>query len=161
MKKMKEKGKNNIGWDKLVSSLSRDNNNINESGEAISGEKEKEIFNYLTEMNNLRGEESEVVDKAWNKLFRRLEEDNLLEPAGREIRFNFTALARIAAVIILTVGLTLTGRYVISNKLLSPATVISTTLTEKNIVATLPDGSREYLNRNSELNYKERYGKNA
>lgn len=157
---MKAKGKNKVDREKLVSFLSRDSNNNNEFAQSISGEKDKEIFNYLTEMNNSRGDDRAVVDNAWNNLVKRLEEDNLLTSEEKVIRFNFTAVARIAAVIIITVGLTLTGRYLVSNKMLSPEKVIATTLTEKNIVADLPDGSKAFLNRNSEITYQGRFGKN-
>jgi len=161
VKKMKAEEKYNHSRDKLASFLSGDNSNDIGFDQSLPDEKEQEIFNYLKEMNNSRGDDKAVVDNAWNRLFKRLEEDNLLPGEEKIIRFSFTHYARIAAMIVIVAGLALTGRYVISSKMLSPETVFTTTGSEKNMIAELPDGSRAFLNRNSELTYQGRFGKNV
>lgn len=159
---MNTKGKYNDRRDRLVPFLSGDqDNNNNEPARGFTDQKEEEIFNYLKEMNNSRGDDKAMVDRAWDSLYKRLEEDNLLTSEEKVIKFNLYTIARIAAMIVIVAGLAFTGRYVISSKILSPETVFTTSGAEKNMVAELPDGSRVYLNRNSELTYRGKFGKNA
>lgn len=158
---MKVKDKNRYSWDELASFLSRDNNKDIELAQGYPDDKAKEIFNYLTEMKNRRGDDRVVVDNAWNRLITRLEDDNLLKPEGKVSGLRLVSIARIAAMIIIVTGLALTGRYVISEKMLSPETIITTTGSEKNMIAELADGSKVYLNRNSELSYPGRFSKDA
>ncbi|MEZ5011901.1 MAG: FecR domain-containing protein [Bacteroidales bacterium] len=118
--------------------------------------KEKELINYLTEMKNSTGEDKEVVDSAWESLHRRLENENLLK-SGQTRSFNIPAIARIAAMVIIVIGLGITTKFLVSNKINPAVRVVSTSQTEKNVRVNLADGSTVILNRNSELTYPARF----
>ncbi|MBA7574820.1 hypothetical protein ES708_16635 [subsurface metagenome] len=76
-------------------------------------------------MKNSRGEEKVNVDKAWEHLFNRIEEDKLIR-SKKEVTFMSAYLLRIAAAVILLTTLTFTGKYIISNYFLSSKSVVTT-----------------------------------
>ncbi len=107
--------------------------------------------------------EGEVdVDKAWNKLQGRISEK---EPQLKEnmppVRRLTGIVIRIAAVALIILGLGSTAIY-LSNKGVFSKTIIAVTGSdEKNLLVELPDGSKIFLNRNTELSYKSDFGKSG
>jgi len=107
-------------------------------------------------------EEEVDVDKAWNKLQGRISEK---EPQLKEnmppVRRLTGIVIRIAAVALIILGLGSTAIY-LSNKGVFSKTIIAVTGSdEKNLLVELPDGSKIFLNRNTELSYKSDFGKSG
>jgi len=124
--------------------------------------KEK-IFDRELEELAVTFSEGEVdVDKAWNKLQGRISEK---EPQLKEnmppVRRLTGIVIRIAAVALIILGLGSTAIY-LSNKGVFSKTIIAVTGSdEKNLLVELPDGSKIFLNRNTELSYKSDFGKSG
>ncbi|MDT8401629.1 MAG: FecR domain-containing protein [Bacteroidales bacterium] len=115
----------------------------------LSGQKQ-DVQKYWMEMDETVRNEKVDTDKAWDKLYNRLEADKLIR--GRNI-FRTTAL-RIAASVIIITGLTFTGLYLGTNIFeKSNDNIITAGVNQKNVRAELPDGSTIFLNRNSSIQY--------
>ena len=154
---MKEKKTyKNSEWQQIASHLSGEKNTENETVASFLDEKGKKIYNYWKNMKNSRSEEKVNVNKAWEHLKNRLEEDKLIR-SEKEVAFNPAYLLKIAAAIIILTTLTFTGRYLISNHFFSPKSVIVTSSDEKNRVIMLSDGSLITLNRDSKTSFPEKF----
>ncbi len=123
------------------------------SGQSLSAQK------YWKEMDEIKEKSQKAnVDKAWEKLYNRLDRKKLIKGKKRNI---LTEPAfRIAASIILVLGLSVTGIYYLTEGFGSGKTRIITAGTDsKNVRVNLPDGSVAFLNRESSLEYPLRFGK--
>jgi ferric-dicitrate binding protein FerR (iron transport regulator) len=102
------------------------------------------------------------VDKAWDKLYSRLEENGLI-PRTRVVKRSFvrTAYFRIAAAVLLLVGIGSMLLYMDSTGILSRKTQVATAEDQKNLQVNLPDGSSVFLNRNSKLGYSKNFNRNG
>jgi len=115
----------------------------------LSGQKQA-VQKYWMEMDVTVKNEKVDTDKAWNKLYKRLKTDKLIR--GRNI-FRTTAV-RIAASVIIIIGLTFTGLYIGTNIFEKSNDNITTAgMNQKNVRVELPDGSTVFLNRNSSIRY--------
>lgn len=112
------------------------------------------------ELKNMSSEKKIDVDKAWNNIVERV---NIDEPGKNsnhtERRFSRSIFIRIAAVafVILTLGSTV--MYLKYSGFLSKKITLTTSIDQKNLPVDLPDGSKIYLNRNTELSYRSNFGK--
>jgi transmembrane sensor len=94
------------------------------------------------------------VDKAWNRVYSRIEENGLLtKTVTIESRSRIQTLIRIAAAVLIIIGLGATMLYLNKTDALTLKTVVAANSDERNKEVSLPDGSKIYLNRNSELSY--------
>lgn len=130
------------------------------------GDKERQTFNeflsqqdeavqkYWMEMNEIgRGKKADT-DKAWDKLYGRLQAEKMIP--GK--KFPFTRSLRIAASIIIIMGLAFTGLYIgLTNSGKNNENIILTDAGQKNVRVDLPDGSTAYLNRNSSITYPDKF----
>lgn len=141
-------------WVEIASYLSGENKTKSETVKRFLDGRGREIENYWTMIDKKRVYNKINVDEAWNKLFTRLDEDNLID---RKIssRPLWTQVLRIAAVVILMVATTITIRFLAKDNARTDLTAVATTITERNRVINLPDGSVVTLNRNSELSFPE------
>ncbi|MBE0676562.1 MAG: FecR domain-containing protein [Bacteroidales bacterium] len=149
-------------WEQLASALSGES--LPENGETSQLAEahslvESEMWGEMARSASSTGRPD--VDAAWNKLYGRLESENLLtEPAEeRSIRRIIPGFVRIAASIILVLGL----GYVSYTLFRSGPDKILTAYSgnEKNMVVGLPDGSHVTLNRNTTLTYPSRFDDNS
>jgi transmembrane sensor len=102
------------------------------------------------------------VDKAWNKTFSRIKENGLLTETVRiGERNRMRTYFRIAAMALIIIGLGSALIYLNSTGVLSKNIVIASNNDQRNIEVSLPDGSKIYLNRNSELSYSPNLGKTS
>lgn len=152
----KRKIYNDKEWQEIASCLSGENDNESETVRSFLDDKGLEIKNYWKNMKNSRGEEKVNVDKAWEHLSNRLEEDKLIR-SKKEVTFKPAYLLRIAAAVIIMATLTFTGKYIISNHYLSLKSVVATSSFEKNRVIELSDGSFITLNRNSKVSFPDKF----
>ena len=126
-------------------------------------EKNKEFFNKVKKDWEMIGKYKEKekekynVDSAWNKLYNRLEKDELLNKEDNRIKVNFYRITKIAAIFIIGILLSFFGYYAINN--FSPNKIIlaETSNNEQVKQIKLKDGSIVYLNVNSKLNYPKQF----
>ncbi|MEE4215393.1 MAG: FecR domain-containing protein [Bacteroidales bacterium] len=121
--------------------------------EFLSGQ-DQAVQKYWMEMNEIGRSEKADTDKAWDKLYGRLQEDKLIP--GK--KFLVTRSFRIAASIIIIMGLAFTGLYIgLTNTGRNSENIILTDAGQKNVRVDLPDGSTVFLNRNSSITYPDRF----
>jgi transmembrane sensor len=100
------------------------------------------------------------VDRAWNKVQARIHEQAsvVIMQSERQL-FNRSNFIRIAAAILVIIGLGTTAIYIGNTDILSKTVITSTGDDQKNQKISLPDGSIITLNRNTLLSYKSNFGK--
>ena len=113
------------------------------------------------EWEELTGRFKEIdVDKAWNKVHSRIGEEGLLRVTARiGERSRMIFFLRIAAAIVLLIGLGAGFLYIRNSLISDNSIVIASGSDQRDVAVTLPDGSRVWLNRNSKLTYTADLGK--
>jgi len=100
------------------------------------------------------------VDKAWNNLNSRLNKNNPeIKTDNTRTRLLSPPLLRIAAVALILFSLGSVAVYLNNSGYLNKRISVVTANDQKNVVIDLPDGSKIFLNRNSEFNYRGNFGK--
>jgi ferric-dicitrate binding protein FerR (iron transport regulator) len=100
------------------------------------------------------------VDNAWNKLHKRLADNGLLtKTVNLEERYSSRFFLRIAAAVLIVAGLGAAALYIGSSGIFTGNSVVVTGIDNRSMEVSLPDGSHVWLNRNSELSYKNSPGK--
>jgi len=135
-------------WEKYAARLSGENVEYNENqynNLPVDPVLEKywknaEMKNYECKIN---------VDMAWNKVYSKIEQNSV---KGNSSRYAFL---RIAALAFLLIGLG-TGVFYFIDKMREGTVVIATGPDDKNKEVILPDGSKVWLNRNSELSFSKK-----
>lgn len=129
------------------------------SHESTAGEEAARILmdednDIMKKWNDIKNIDNEMidVDKAWEKLNRRIEADTPVIAFSR--RSFMHSFARIAATVIIVTGLGwLFFKVAGTDKI-----TVSSGSDEKNIEVLLSDGSRVFLNRDSRLTYPKKFG---
>jgi transmembrane sensor len=152
-------------WEELSSLLSDEQNDSKDLLSRFMAEDKHNTIKYWKELRDMNIDKEIDVDKAWNKLYSRLNENGLITEAP-VIRTSFvrTAYFRIAATVLILLGIGSMLLYLNDKGVLSRKTIVATTDNQKNLQVTLPDGSNIFLNRNTRLSYREnfgRYGRNV
>ncbi|HCC71074.1 MAG TPA: hypothetical protein DEQ09_07990 [Bacteroidales bacterium] len=123
------------------------------SDDFLSGQNQS-VQKYWKEMDEIGRSKKVDVDRAWNKLYNRLEEDELIK---KNSIFHNTVF-RIAASVILIIGLTFTGLYLGTDGFIKRSkNIVTAGIEQNNIRVTLPDGSIVFLNRNSSIEYPKKF----
>jgi transmembrane sensor len=114
------------------------------------------------DLKNMNNKEEINVDNAWNKVYSRLNENDLIksESPARTI-FMRSVLIRVAAVTLILLSLGSAAIYINNSGYLSKKITAIAGNDQKNILVSLPDGSKIYLNRNSEFSYRANFGKHG
>jgi ferric-dicitrate binding protein FerR (iron transport regulator) len=114
------------------------------------------------DLKNMNNQEEINVDKAWNNVHSRLVQNGLkVSDSPARIRFMRTTFVRIAAVALILLSLGATAIYMNEAGYLSRKISVIAGNDQKNIQVALPDGSKIYLNRNSEFSYRKNFGKHS
>jgi len=114
------------------------------------------------DLKNMNSQEKIDVDKAWNNLHSRLIENGLkISDSPVRISFMRTTLFRIAAVALILLSLGAAAIYMNNAGYLSKKITVIAGNDQKNILISLPDDSKIYLNRNSEFSYRKNFGKHG
>jgi ferric-dicitrate binding protein FerR (iron transport regulator) len=114
------------------------------------------------DLKNMNSQEQIDVDKAWNNLHSRLIENGLkISESPARISFMSTTLFRIAVVALILLSLGAAAIYMNNAGYLSKITTVIAGNDQKNILISLPDDSKIYLNRNSEFSYRMNFGKHG
>jgi transmembrane sensor len=152
-------------WEDLSSLLSEEQNDNKDLLSRFMAEDSHNTVKQWKELREMNDEREINVDKAWKKLYSRLSENGLIteKPLFRR-SFVRTAYFRIAAVVLLLLGIGSVLVYLNDKGVLSRNTIVATTDNQKNLQVILPDGSNIFLNRNTWLSYRKnfsRHGRNV
>jgi ferric-dicitrate binding protein FerR (iron transport regulator) len=142
----------------------------------LSGEKEEEeglLGRFMSgdqnnsgqmwkELKNMNSKEEIDVDKAWKNVHSRLMETGLkISESPARISFTKTTFFRIAAAILVIIGLGTAALYMNNSGYFSKKITVIAGNDQKNILVSLPDGSKIYLNRNSYFSYRKNFGEHG
>lgn len=152
-------------WEDLASLISGEKDEDKDLLSRFTAEDNHETVRQWKELREMNNDREINVDKAWDNLYSRLSENGLISKTP-VIRRSFirTAYFRIAAVVLLLMGIGSVLFFLNDQGILSRKTTIATEDNQKNLQVTLPDGSNIFLNRNTRLSYREnfgRYGRNV
>jgi transmembrane sensor len=99
------------------------------------------------------------VDSAWNKVFSRMDKEAaVMTLKSARHFFSGRTLARIAATILILIGLGAAAIYTLNSDTFRKTIVAATGEDRKNKQISLPDGSTVTLNRNTKLTYHANFG---
>ncbi|TAL59879.1 MAG: FecR family protein, partial [Bacteroidetes bacterium] len=149
-------------WEELASILSEEKG---ENTDLLNRFMNDDIHNTAKqwkELSNMNSEKKIDADKAWNKVYSRIGENELITGNGpARIRFMRSTFMRVAAVAFIVLGLGSTALYLNNTGAFSRKITLATGNDQKNLLASLPDGSKIFLNRNTELSYRANFGKHG
>lgn len=150
---------NDREWEELASMLSGEKEeNSDLLGQFIS-EDDRDTEKKWKELKDMSEEKEINVDKAWNNVYARIKETEVEAGITRPgIRLMRSTFLKVAAAAIIILSLSLAGIYLFKPDLLSNKITIAAGNDQKNILVPLPDGSKIFLNRNSELSYLSNFG---
>jgi transmembrane sensor len=148
-------------WEELASVLSDEKDESSDLLKSFMAEDDNSGKQWK-ELKNMNSKEEINVDNAWNKVYSRLNENNLIkrEVSARTI-FMRPAIMRVAAVALILLSLGSAAIYMNNAGYFSKKIGAIAGNEQKNVLISLPDGSKIYLNRNSELSYRTNYGKHG
>lgn len=145
-------------WEELASILSGEKNEnpglarrFMENDLHNTGEKWKEIKDMISK-NDID------VDKAWEKVSSKISLSEKASVDSTVISLKSTLL-KIAAAVLMLISVGTGAFYLYNSEIFSKRIAFSTGNSEKNLLVELSDGSRIYLNRNSELSYRKNFGR--
>jgi ferric-dicitrate binding protein FerR (iron transport regulator) len=147
-------------WEELASLLSEEKIEETDLLNRFMVEDIQKTGEQWKELNNMRSEKEINIDKAWNNVYSRLNENGLKTynvPA--RISFMRSKFLRTAAVTLVLLSLGISAVYMNNAGTFSKRIILATNNDQKNLKIALPDGSIIFLNRNSQLNYRSNFGK--
>jgi transmembrane sensor len=158
---MKNKNKHsNREWKELAARFSGEKRELSGESGNFSTEDQLNTEKIWREIGNMNGYKEINVDNAWGNLYSRLRENGLVEKTVRmDEKSRPRLLLRIAATLLIIIGLGATFIYLYNSGNLTKDVVISSNADQRNIEINLPDGSKAWLNRNSRLSYDPIAGK--
>jgi transmembrane sensor len=152
----------NKEWEELASILSGEKDEQTDLLDRFVAGDINNSGNMWKDLKNMNNKEEIDVDRAWNNVHSRLSE-NGLQISEKPVRISImrNTIMRIAAVALILLSLG-TGAVYMNNAgyLCKKVTVIAGN-DQKNILVSLPDGSKIYLNRNSEFSYRKNFGRHG
>jgi transmembrane sensor len=149
-------------WEKIASLFSGETEKPSDESYRFREEDNFDTEKKWKEMGKMGNDKRIDVDRAWNSIYSRIEENGLLSKTVRiENRFKTQTFIRIAAAALIFIGLGATILWLNKTGAFSERVVITANSQERNIEISLPDGSKVYLNRNSELSYNKNPGKSS
>jgi ferric-dicitrate binding protein FerR (iron transport regulator) len=161
MKEMKKTGRfTDQEWEELASILSDEKEEQTDLLDRFIAGDKNNSGNKWKELKNMNNLEKIDVDKAWNNVHSRLIKDGL-KTSESPVRISFirTRIMRVAAVALILLSIGTASIYMNNSGYLSKKITVVAGNDQKNLLVSLPDGSRIYLNRNSEFSYRKNFGK--
>jgi transmembrane sensor len=163
MKEMKRNKKyTEKEWIELASTLSDEKDDQNDLLKKFLAEDTSFISSQWKELKNMNMETNINVDKAWNNVQTRIKTE-LIQTRRDSLYINIlrSPFMKVAAVILLILSLGIAGLYVNNKDVFSKTITAATNNDQKNLLVTLPDGSKILLNRNTRLSYHANFGKQS
>ena len=145
-------------YKKLAAKLSGEEPSVSGGADNIAAD-EFNTEKYWKEIGMMNNSKEIDVDNAWNNVINRIEENGLLTETpvtAKRIGRNLFLKIAAVAVILVAIGSVLINIFISGDP--SNITVASDN-DQKDIVVSLPDGSKAWLNRSSELSYSSDHGK--
>jgi len=146
-------------WEELASVLSDEKGEQTDLLDRFMAEDSNNSGKMWKDLKNMNSKEEIDVDRAWNNVHSRLTENGLLiskKPAS--LRFLNTTLLRVAAAALILISLGTAAVYMNNSGYLSKKITVIAGNDQKNILVSMPDGSKVYLNRNSIFSYRKNFG---
>ena len=161
MKEMKKTVKfTDKEWEELASLLSEEKIEETDLLNRFMAEDLHNTSKQWKELSNMSSEKEINVDKAWKNVYSRLNENGFKTKNGpSRISFMRSTFMRAAAVVLILLSLGITAVYLNNTGTFSKRITVATNNDQKNLQVALPDGSKIFLNRNSELNYRSNFGR--
>lgn len=149
-------------WIELASTLSDEKDDQNDLLKRFMAEDACNIGLQWKELKNMNMETNIDVDKAWNKVQSRIKTElTQTRSDSSYIGIFRSTFMRVAAVTLLILSLGISGLYISNNDLFSKKITVATNNDQKNLLVTLPDGSKIVLNRNTHLSYHANFGEQS
>ena len=149
-------------WEKLASILSDEKGEQTDLLDQFLAGDSNNSAKKWKDLKNMNSKEEIDVDKAWNNVHSRLIENGLkISEKPFRISFMRTRIMRIAAVALVLLSLGSAAIYMNNSGYLSKKITVIAKNNQKNILVSLPDGSKIYLNRNSEFSYRKNFGRHG
>jgi ferric-dicitrate binding protein FerR (iron transport regulator) len=160
MKKMKNTERfTDKEWEELASILSDEKGEQTDLLSRFMAGDKNDSGKKWKELENMNNTEEIDVDKAWNNVHSRLMENDLkINESPVRISFIKNTFMRIAAVALILLSLGTAAIYMNNSGYFSKKITVLAGNDQKNVLVTLPDGSKIYLNRNSEFSYRKNFG---
>ncbi|MGC1389862.1 MAG: FecR family protein, partial [Bacteroidales bacterium] len=149
-------------WEELASILSDEKGEQTDLLDRFMAGDKNNSGNKWKELKNMNNLEKIDVDKAWNNVHSRLINDGL-KTSESPVRISFirTRIMRVAAVALILLSIGTASIYVNNSGYLSKKITVVAGNDQKNLLVSLPDGSKIYLNRNSEFSYRKNFGRHG
>lgn len=146
-------------WEELASLLSGEKGEQSDLlGRFIADDSNDTVKNWK-ELRNMNDEKEINVDNAWNNVFARINgTSQTVEYRPARISFMRSSFVKVAAAALVILSLGIAGTYLLNPDIFSRKINIVSGNDQKNVEVDLPDGSRIFLNRNSEFSYRSNFG---
>ena len=146
-------------WEKLASLLSEEKGEQSDLLGRFIAEDGNDTIKKWKELSTMMDEKEINVDNAWNNVFSRITESEKKNENGFvRISYLKSSFMRVAAIALVLLCLGIAGTYLLYPDIFSRKITIASGNDQKNIEVALPDGSRIFLNRNSEFSYRSNFG---
>ncbi len=147
-------------WEELASLLSEEKGEQTDLLNRFMADDLHNTGKQWKELRDLSVEKEINIDNAWNKVYSKLNAEELQTGNG-PARFSLwkSTFIRIAAVALIVLSLGTTAVYLGNNGTFSKKIIAATANDQKNLRIELPDGSKICLNRNTEFSYRANFGK--
>ena len=145
-------------WEELASLLSDEKNERTNLLDRFLAQ-DVPTVNQWKELSALSKNEINV-DKAWENVYSKFNKNELRE-GNKPVRTHFlrSTFMRVAAVALILLSVGSAAIYLNSTGVFSKKITVATGNDQKNLLVALPDGSKIFLNRNTELSYRANFGK--
>jgi len=148
-------------WEEIASALSGEKDGRPELMSRFMADDNHEVEKIWKGLRTMSDEKEINVDDAWKKVSSRIDIETVAEVREpvRILSMRSTFM-RVAAASLILLGISAATLYFVSTDSLSRKITVATGDSQFNHVS-LPDGSRIFMNRNSELTYRSNFGKHS
>jgi transmembrane sensor len=148
-------------WEEIASALSGEKDGRPELMSSFMADDNHEVEKIWKGLRTMSDEKEINVDDAWKKVSSRIDIETVAEVREpvRILSMRSTFM-RVAAASLILLGISAATLYFVSTDSLSRKITVATGDSQFNHVS-LPDGSRIFMNRNSELTYRSNFGKHS
>lgn len=149
-------------WEKLAALFSGEESEHSDDLSSFHNEDNLNTEKQWKKLGEMSNDKEINVDKAWNNTYSRIKQEELLtKPVRITDRNRMRTYYRIAAMVLIVIGLGSALIYLNNTGVFSKNIIIASGNDQRNLEVSLPDGSKVYLNRNSELSYSPNPGKTS
>lgn len=148
----------NKEWEELASILSGEESGNPDLIKRFMKDDHHNTGDIWKDISDMGSSKNIDVEKAWQNVSSKISQSESAAAPVRVITLRETIL-RIAAAVLILVSVGTVGFYLYNKGAFSSQVAYSTGSDEKNLLVELSDGSRIFLNRNSELTYRKDFGK--